>query len=188
MALAFSSSRMQRGNQAATGTGTRLPAPQKAGPGKAKTGVPQSPPTRTTGGITVPAQPVQPTQPTQRPQPPPQLQPTLQPSPIHAPPTATIPLQTMLSVAPTLLNASNCTRNNGSFICTVTLSLGVAAGSRQNWYTYSIGVGANFSPSSGTIAPGQALNIQITVFNTCTKAGTFVFVGTKTNITATWNC
>ncbi len=187
MAFAFSPFHMQRGNQGTTGTGTTIPtvSSQKATPGRTKTGTPPSTQKRTARNVTLPAQPTQPV-PT-RPAPPP----TAKPSPVHTPPTqptATTPAKTTLSVAPTILNAGNCARNNGSSICTVTLSLGTAAGSSQSWYTYSIGPGASFSPSSGTIAPGQAVNIQITVFDTCTKPGTFVFVGSKTNVTATWNC
>jgi len=68
------------------------------------------------------------------------------------------------------------------------LSLGSRAGSSQSWYTYSIGTAANFSPSNGTIAPGQSMNVKITVFASCTKTGTFVFVSTKTNVTVAWSC
>jgi serine/threonine protein kinase len=174
-------------HQASTDTGTTIPTMQhqKATPGRTKIGNPQSTPTRTHSGITVPVQPTQPvpTQPVPPAKPSPVSTPTPQPVATTAPPKTTA-----LTIAPTILNGENCGHSNGSSICTVTLSLGAAAASSQSWYTYSIGVGANFSPSSGTIAPGQALNIQITVFDTCTKTGTFVFVGSTTNVTATWNC
>jgi serine/threonine protein kinase len=176
MAFAFSPSRMQQGNKASTGTGATLPS--QATPRATLA------PTKTLQRIVIPAQPTQP-QPTQVPRP----GPTTQPVPTHTlPPTATIPPKTTLSIAPTILNAGNCAHGNNTYTCTVTLSLGAAAGGSQNWYTYSIGVGAKFTPSDGTIAPGQALNIQITVFDNCTKMSTFVFVGSKTNVTAIWKC
>ena len=179
LAFAFSPSHLHQGNKATTGTGTTQPSQATAHPTSA--------PTKTLQHITVPALPLQPTP---APHPRPTTQPTQQPVPTHTvPPTATTPPKTTLSIAPTILNAGNCAHNNNNtYTCTVTLSLGSAAGAGQNWYTYSIGVGANFTPSNGTIAPGQALNIQINVFDNCTKMGTFVFVGSKTNVTANWKC
>jgi serine/threonine protein kinase len=177
MAFAFSPSRMQQGNKTSTGTGATLPSQATMTPHAT------SAPTKTLQRIVIPAQPAQ------APQPRPTTRPAPQPVPTHTiPPTITIPPKTTLSIAPTILNAGNCAHGNNTFTCTVTLSLGAAAGGSQNWYTYSIGVGANFTPSNGTIAPGQALNIQITVFDNCTKMGTFVFVGSKTNVTAIWKC
>jgi serine/threonine protein kinase len=181
MAFAFSPSRMQQGNKASTGTGATLPS--QAG---TVTSHATSAPTKKLQPIMIPAQP---TQPTQAPRPKPTTRPLPQAVPTHTPPpTATIPPKTALSIAPTILNASNCAHDNSTYTCTVTLSSGAAAIGSQNWYTYSIGVGANFAPSNGTIAPGQAINIQITVFDNCTKMGTFVFVGSKTNVTAIWKC
>jgi serine/threonine protein kinase len=176
MAFAFSPSRMQQGNKASTGTRATRPS---------MTPHATSAPTKTLQRIIIPAQP------TQAPQSKPTRQPAPQPQPVPThtlPPTATIPPKTTLSIAPTILNASNCAHNNNTYTCTVTLSLGAAATGNQKWYTYSIGVAANFAPSNGTIAPGQAINIQISVFDNCTKMGTFVFVGSKTNVTAIWKC
>jgi serine/threonine protein kinase len=151
--------------------------------------IPQTTPTRGTGRIIIAAQPTQPVQKHQT------ALPTLRATPMaHATPQPTIiltqpsPPSNRLSVAPASLNASNCTSNgNGSYNCSVILSLGSAA-SNQNWYTYNIGVDASFKPSSGSIAPGQNITITITVFDNCTKLGTFVFVGSKTNVTSAWNC
>jgi serine/threonine protein kinase len=179
MAFAFSPSHIQQGSKTSTGTGATQPS---------LTPHATSAPTKTPQRIIIPAQPTQTTRapqgkPTRQPAPPPQ------PVPTHTlPPTATIPPKTTLSIAPTILNAGNCAHNNNTYTCTVTLSLGAAAIGNQNWYTYSIGVGANFAPSNGTIVPGQAINIQISVFDNCTKMGTFVFVGSKTNVTASWKC
>ena len=180
VAFAFSPSHLQHGTKVTTGTGATQPS-QSTLPH------PTSAPTKTLQPITIPAQP---SQPTPAPRPMPTTRPAPQPAPTHpTPPTATTIPKTTLSIAPTILNAGNCAHNNNNtYTCTVTLSLGAAAGGSQNWYTYSIGVGANFAPSNGTIAPGQAFNIQINVFDNCTKMGTFVFVGSKTNVTATWKC
>ncbi|MBA2396408.1 MAG: serine/threonine protein kinase [Ktedonobacteraceae bacterium] len=183
MAFAFSPSRTQQGNKGSTGTGSAITS-QTAQSGKTAIPARATPaPTKSTNRITIPAQPtrqVQPPQPKPTKQPPPPA-PTLQP-------TATTAPKTTLSVAPAVLNATNCTHSNNSYTCAVTLSLGAAAGTGQNWYTYSIGVGTSFNPSNGTIAPGQAVHIQLTVFDNCTKMGTFVFVGSKTNVTAIWKC
>jgi serine/threonine protein kinase len=179
MAFAFSPSHLHQGNKATTGTGATQPS-------QATTPHPTSAPTKTLQHITIPALPLQPTP---APHPRPTTPPATQPVPTHiVPPTATTPPKTTLSIAPTILNAGNCAHNNTTYTCTVALSLGAAATGSQNWYTYSIGVGANFAPSNGTIAPGQTLNIQINVFDNCTKMGTFVFVGSKTNVTTTWKC
>ncbi len=186
--FAFSPFRTQQGNNlGATSLGTAsniiktVPSQSRVTPPARAT----HPPTRNTGGITIPAQPTQPTHVQLTP-----TQPTLQPSPTaHTPaPTATTRPTSTFAVTPVSFNATNCIRNNGSYLCFATLSLGSAAASSQKWYTYSIGVSTNFSPSSGSIAPGQTINIKLTVFDTCTKAGTFVFVGSTTNVTAAWNC
>ncbi len=158
-------------------TKTMVPQPQTTPPSVAG-----RPTTKKTGAITVPAQPTQ--------QPPIRPRPTQAPTPKPLSPTSvpTLPSTTAFSVAPASLNSTNCTSGNGSATCRVTLSLGAGAGSGQRWYTYSIGVGANFNPSNGSIAPGQTINIKIIVSDTCTKAGTFVFVGSKTNVVVAWNC
>jgi hypothetical protein len=184
MVFAFSPLRNQQGNNGATTTG------QGTNSGISKTVVPQQqaapsavathPTAKKPVGITIPAQPTQPP-----------AHPRATPLPKnHAPSPTTppIPQATTLSVAPVSLNATNCTPGSGNYTCFVALSLGAGAGNSQNWYTYSIGVGASFSPSSGTITPEQTIHIKIIVFNTCTKSGTFVFVGTKTNVTVAWNC
>ncbi len=145
------------------------------------------PNTKNRGGIIVAKQPTQSPPVHHR-----QTQPPApKPSPTVLPPTPTTPPThptTTLSVAPATLNSTNCTHGNGFYTCFVALSLGAAATNSQNWYTYSIGVVANFNPSSSSIAPGQTITIKITVYDTCTKAGTFVFVGSKTNVIAAWNC
>ncbi|MBV9613938.1 MAG: hypothetical protein JO031_00610 [Ktedonobacteraceae bacterium] len=176
MVFAFSPSRMQPGNNASTGTGitsgtakTVVPQPQRT------SSVTAGPTPKARGGITLPAQPTPPLQP--RPTP-----------PLPVTPTTTVVSTTGLSVAPTSLNTTSCVHGNGSYTCNVVLSLGSRAGSSQSWYTYSIGTAANFSPSNGTIAPGQSMNVKITVFASCTKTGTFVFVSTKTNVTVAWSC
>ncbi len=175
--FAFSPARFPQDKQATTKTGGTSPATH--------------PPANGTGkGITVSAQP---TQPTQKRTTTPLVKKT-SPVVVHTPQPTLVPTQppppsNTLSVAPASLNATNCSSNgNGSYLCSVVLSLGSAAAGSQNWYTYSIGVGTNFKPSNGTITPGQNITIKITVFDNCTKPGTFVFVGPKTNVTSNWNC
>jgi serine/threonine protein kinase len=183
--LAFSLSHAPQKNTASTRTAATIPS--QSTPKKGVTPQPRATlaPTKKTHQITIAAQPTRPAQAPQpkptRPVQAPQPKPTTQP-------TATTAPTTTLSIAPAVLNATNCTHGNNTYTCAVTLALGAAAGTGQNWYTYSIGVGTSFTPSSGTIAPGQAVNIQITVFDNCTKMGTFVFVGSKTNVTAIWKC
>jgi serine/threonine protein kinase len=163
-------------------TQTQIP-PQQAAP--------TPPPTKGTGRITIPAQPTQSVQkhPTPRPTPRPTPVVHTTPQPTITPTQPPPPPSNRLAVAPASLNASNCTSNgNGSYNCSVVLSLGSAAGSNQNWYTYSINVTTSFKPSNGSITPGQNITITITVFDNCTKPSTFVFVGSKTNVTSTWNC
>lgn len=192
--FAFSSLRSMTGGQGINNGGT-VPAGTATiiqTQTSSQQAIPSTAPTRTAtksvGGINIPPQPTQPVQ----------KQPTtIVPTPkattgVKTPPT-TAPTQpppsNTLSVTPANFNVTNCILNgNGTYTCLAVLSLGAAAGTSQNWYTYSIGVGTSFKPSSGTIAPGQIINIKIVVFDTCTKPGTFVFVGTKTNVTSTWNC
>jgi serine/threonine protein kinase len=183
MIFAFSPSRMtQRNNTGTTSSITKTMAPQ---PHLTPSAIATHPTTKNRSVI-VPIQPTQPPvhhspTPTPAPKPSPVVHTTPQPT------TAPRPTTT-LSVAPVSLNSTNCTPGNGFYTCFVALSLGAGAANSQNWYTYTIGVGANFNPSNGSIAPGQTINIKLTIFDTCTKAGTFVFVGSKTNVTAAWNC
>jgi hypothetical protein len=86
-----------------------------------------------------------------------------------------------LSVDPPSLDQNSCTsQSNGSYQCTVTLS--VDQGSAQ--WTASSDVGATFNPSSDTV---NSNGETVTITTSC-NSGTFSFKGPGNTATVSWSC
>jgi hypothetical protein len=97
--------------------------------------------------------------------------------------------------APTLQSspsgASTCPQNSdGSFSCTVTLSLANGSQGDLNWSASSSLNGVTFNPASGTLnAGGSSQSVAINIPSSDCTYGTFTFQGQNANsVTYTWNC
>jgi hypothetical protein len=85
---------------------------------------------------------------------------------------------------------SGCPQNSdGSWTCTLTLSLTQGSQGTLPWTSSSDLPGVTFSPASGTLSPGQPVQVSINIpFKDCTKGNMF-FAGQNSNtVTVTWTC
>lgn len=117
--------------------------------------------------------------------------PTQQPSPTPLPsPTATPTPQPVvqLSLNPTQLNSSNCRNQGYGYRCTITLTLNASANGTISWSASASGIGVFFSPSKGTLTPGQSVRITVNIFASCKTHGTLTFTGQASTVTAQWGC
>ncbi len=97
------------------------------------------------------------------------------------------------SCAPTLsdtVNTPTCPWNGNGWTCQVTLYLTQGSQGGLNWKSSSNIKGVIFKPASGTLYPGQTVQLTITVPNmTCPANGNFYFQGTGANkIDEPWHC
>lgn len=101
-------------------------------------------------------------------------------------PTPT-PTPPKLSVSPSSLNANRDCSFSGVWTCSEKLS--VDQGS-LNWSASSAGIsGITFSPSNGTLTPGQTVQVTVSVPNvTCPANATLTFAGQATSVSAPWTC
>ena len=85
----------------------------------------------------------------------------------------------------------NCTYNAAlGWSCTATLSSFANAQSNLSWSATSSGInGVSFSPSSGTLTPGQTARVTISIPNSvCPANATFTFQGPANSVPMAWSC
>ena len=113
------------------------------------------------------------------------------PMPTVTQPPTPPPVPPMLTITPNNLNAYNdCSYTTGSgWNCNMTLSTNADATSNLNWQT-AAGSGVVFTPSTGTLAPGQSTTLNIFFPSSITCPVTYnLYIGQNTNnATAFWNC
>jgi hypothetical protein len=103
------------------------------------------------------------------------------PSPVPPPPN--------INVSPQSLDTSNCTNNNNSWTCIVTLSETADSQGNVNWSVMSDLSGVEYFPSSsGILSPGDSIMITITKIS-C-QSGSFIFSGMEgeTPVGVSWSC
>lgn len=116
--------------------------------------------------------------------------PTLTPVP-PAPPTPAPAALAILDLQPasmSIVGHLDC-RKNGAFICFARVLSRASNASNLSWTAFT-NVPGNiaFSPASGVLAPGQSVQVTITVpFSACTP-GLFFFRGPANTHTITWAC
>jgi len=98
----------------------------------------------------------------------------------------------MLVVSKNSLNANtDCTFDNG-WSCSETLSLSSSnpGDPSLHWSASASGSGISFNPSSGTLSPGQPVQVTITIPNTtCPANANFKFSGQGSNsVSVSWSC
>ncbi|HZS78368.1 MAG TPA: zinc ribbon domain-containing protein [Ktedonobacteraceae bacterium] len=104
--------------------------------------------------------------------------------------TLTVQPAPTISVSPTsLVGNQNCQTTRTSYICTVTVT-NTSQVASVNWSVSVNGLsGVTFSASSGTLGPGQAINVQITIpSSNCSTNGSFVFTSPSNSATVNWMC
>jgi hypothetical protein len=94
-----------------------------------------------------------------------------------SPPTTSPAGGAILKISPTVFSVGDVitgvpckyTSSNGTFVCTLTISAPASAGKPLSWYAEDesdAGQGsggiATFSPSQGSVKPGQAMKVTIT--------------------------
>lgn len=132
--------------------------------------------------------------PTQVPTPKPTLVPTSMVPQASIPTPMPIPVQgapAILDLRPasmSILGHRDC-QKNGAFVCLARVLSGPGNQSNLHWSAFTnIPGNIVFSPSSGTLTPGQSVLVTITVpFNACTP-GLFSFRGPVNTHTITWMC
>jgi hypothetical protein len=107
--------------------------------------------------------------------------PTLSPTPV--------PLSPILAVSPAGLGPNNCILGKDSWTCTVTLSLASGFQGNLNWSASSNLSDVAFTPSSGTLAPGQSVRVTISISDvTCPATTTLSFEGPRNTVDVAWSC
>ncbi len=93
-----------------------------------------------------------------------------------------------LTVSPTSLNNAMCSGAENASQCTVTLGETSTSQGNVNWATSGDLSGVSFSPSTGTLSPGNSATITISAIP-CQK-GTFTFKGSggASPVSVTWMC
>ena len=125
-----------------------------------------------------------------KPTPTPTALPVVNPAPTHPPaiPTPTTPPPPVLAVTPSALGVANCTPDNRTYRCTITLTLSSSYKGQFSWHAYSTHIYAFFNSKQGTLAPGQSQQIIIYVLRHCPVSGSFVFSGSAASVSVPWNC
>jgi hypothetical protein len=109
-------------------------------------------------------------------------------------PSTASPSPPILAVTPSGFSVpgdSNCTYDaTAGWSCTAALSSLVTAQSNLDWTSASSGISnVSFSPSSGTLTPGQNTSVTISIPNTaCPANATFTFSGPANNVALAWSC
>jgi len=136
-------------------------------------------------------------EPSSVPSPLPSATPSRTPSPTPSPsprPSATLsPAPTPLAgltVSPGGFSApTDCPMRGHLYICTAILALSQNAPGGLMWSAASSGLRqVSFSPSSGTLSPGQQQQVQIAVRSDCPATGSLLFSAGGSTVTMTWNC
>lgn len=152
------------------------------------TSVPTSAPTVTATPVT-PTPTITPTpKPTSTPKPTPvatqapQPQPTTQPAPMP-------PILDLRPSSMSFVGHLDCTNRNGTYTCLAQVTDRATATSNLHWFGFTNVPGhIVFSPSGGTLAPGQSVLVSIIIpVNDCTQ-GLFFFRGQVNTHTITWAC
>jgi serine/threonine protein kinase len=129
-------------------------------------------------------------QPTVRPTPKPTPSPTPRPTPTPTP--SPTPITQMFTVSPGSFNAlSNCVQQTNNYKCSATLALNASYQGNLNWYTYSRNITATFSPSIGSLSPGQmqVVVILVPIHTSCKRTGYLIFAGSGGNkVSVPWTC
>lgn len=117
--------------------------------------------------------------PSPQPSPNPSSTPTVSPTPIPE-----------LTVTPGGFNArTDCTIRGHLYTCIAILALSQNAPGGLTWTASSNGLRqVSFSPSSGTLSPGQQQQVQIDVRSDCPVTGSLLFSGGGSRVTMTWSC
>jgi hypothetical protein len=123
------------------------------------------------------------------PTPTPKPKPTAPPAPPTQPPV--VAAQPILDLRPSsmsIVGHLDCNRGQ-TFICFARVLSRPDAQRSLNWFAFTNVPGnIGFSPSSGSLGPGQSVLVTITVpFNDCTQ-GLFFFRGPINTHTITWAC
>ncbi|MGH2493807.1 MAG: hypothetical protein ACRDIV_03800 [Ktedonobacteraceae bacterium] len=141
---------------------------------------------------TVTATPVTPTvtptpKPTSAPQPTPVA--TQPPQPTTPPPVSMPPILDLRPSSMSFVGHLDCPNKNGTYTCQAIVTDRASATSNLHWTGFT-NVPGNivFSPSGGTLAPGQSVLVSIIIpTNDCTQ-GLFFFRGPVNTHTITWAC
>jgi hypothetical protein len=103
------------------------------------------------------------------------------------------PWPTTLIVIPMTFDAyTDCSSDNNNhrdWHCPATLISDPGNQADLNWSASGSGDGRpTFSPSGGTLSPGQQMDVTITLDTTCPASAHFTFTGGASPRTALWNC
>src|SRR2546430_4140534 len=83
----------------------------------------------------------------------------------------------------------NCSNNNTSYTCTVSLALQPDSQGDLNWSASSSSTAVTFSQSSGTVSPTQPQQVTATVPASDCPGGSFAFSDSRGTITTvSWSC
>ena len=95
----------------------------------------------------------------------------------------------VLAVSPAGFRAGgNCTSGGGGWTCMATVrEMGSAQGS-LNWSASSSLGGVSFTPSGGTLSPGESGTVTIFVPKSDCSYGIFTFVGQTNTVRRMWSC
>lgn len=120
--------------------------------------------------------------------------PTREPTPTPVPPAPSTPVPAapaLLDLQPasmSIVGHLDC-RKNGAFICIARVLSRASNASNLSWTAFT-NVPGNivFSPASGVLAPGQSVQVTITVPLSACTPGLFFFRGPANTHTITWAC
>lgn len=153
------------------------------------TSVPTSVPTATATPLT-PTPTITPApKPTSTPKPTPVVTQAPQPQPTTQPPVSMPPILDLRPSSMSFVGHLDCTNRNGTYTCLAQVTDRATATSDLHWFGFTNVPGhIVFSPSGGTLAPGQSVLVSIIIpVNDCTQ-GLFFFRGQVNTHTITWAC
>ncbi len=101
------------------------------------------------------------------------------------------PLLTLISPESGSIQANtSCTYTTANWTCNVIIAASSANPVALQWSAGSSGItGITFSPGSGSLGPGQRVEIQVVVpTNSCQTPATLSFTGPANTVNVTWSC